>query len=767
MTRPSDPEAAPASGPVGRQLRRLVSTALAAFVALPALVGLAVAPATAGPGTVPAGTVTATGDPLAVTVQITEVSPTVLTPGEDLTVRATIRNDGDTTIEQPRASVLLNRVRPTTRAELQAWTDLEPTAAAGRRAAQAALPEPLEPGASTTVEVQVPADAIGLLPYEDSWGPRGLALEIGDGARRVGLQRTFLLWLTTDDVPQTRLSVLLPVTGPATTGTTPEEPDGATAQSPDDASDETTSDDEASGDQAAGAAATAELEELTGPQGRLANLLTVLRSDSGIGVAVDPALVEQAAAGGPHAQSWAAELTRTLPGRDTFALPWSDPDLAAAGHAGQPGLVGAAHDLSAGGSTAVLGVNARTDLLWAPASGTDKSTARLAAEVEAGTLVLGPDLLAPLAENVTAGSRATVTTEAGSLAALVPDATLDALLTDPANVETGATTATTVQRALAETAVVAREDTTTVRHLLLAPDRDWEPDVTATTAVLDALSAAPWLQQTPVSTLIGSSDTGTERAELPAAAAVEEELAPADVDTLAAARLDAQAFATVSDDPAALLAGLDQQLLAPLAVAWRADPAGRAQLVQSAVAEVQASMTGLSLAPLSNLNVISAHSDVRVTVRNDLAAPATVQVELRPAKACLASDGPVTVTVAAGTEETVTVAITATANCEVRVDAVLRAPGGHVVAPPVSFVARVSPTIEGVGTIVVGVLLAVGLVLGVVRTVRRGQSARRGARTEAEAIATGEVASVGVLGGGAPASGSTPAARPAPPEEKR
>ena len=57
---------------------------------------------------------------------------------------------------------------------------------------------------------------------------------------------------------------------------------------------------------------------------------------------------------------------------------------------------------------------------------------------------------------------------------------------------------------------------------------------------------------------------------------------------------------------------------------------------------------------------------------------------------------------------------------------------GTPVSQPVAFTARVTPTIEGVGTIVVGVLLAIGLVLGVVRTVRRGQSARRGSRVEAQ-----------------------------------
>ena len=54
-----------------------------------------------------------------------------------------------------------------------------------------------------------------------------------------------------------------------------------------------------------------------------------------------------------------------------------------------------------------------------------------------------------------------------------------------------------------------------------------------------------------------------------------------------------------------------------------------------------------------------------------------------------------------------------------------------------------APTVENVGTGVVGALLALGLVLGIVRTVRRGQSARRGSRRAAE----DEVRSLPVLGG--------------------
>ena len=86
-------------------------------------------------------------------------------------------------------------------------------------------------------------------------------------------------------------------------------------------------------------------------------------------------------------------------------------------------------------------------------------------------------------------------------------------------------------------------------------------------------------------------------------------------------------------------------------------------------------------------------------------------------------------------------------NLERELSEALTATDGLPVSPSVRFTAQVAPTIESIGTIVVGVLLAIGLVLGIVRTVRRGQSARRGARTEAEA---GTSTSLPVLGGAAP-----------------
>ena len=167
----------------------------------------------------------------------------------------------------------------------------------------------------------------------------------------------------------------------------------------------------------------------------------------------------------------------------------------------------------------------------------------------------------------------------------------------------------------------------------------------------------------------------------------------------------------------------------------------------SVVTEVGERTTGLSIAPVSDFRVIAASSALSVVVQNALTVPATVLLEVTPRTACLEVGEIPEVQVDAQSETSVRVPLSARANCSVAVTAQLTAPDGMAVSPTVRFTAQVAPTIESIGTIVVGVLLAIGLVLGIIRTVRRGQSGRRGARTEAEADAP---TSLPVLGGAAP-----------------
>ena len=649
----------------------------------------------------------ATAD-LPVTVEVTAITPAVLRPGEDLTVRAVVRNEGADEIAEPSVALTINRFRIGTRDDVAAWADADPSQTIGTVVDRETLEDPLEPGEERSVELEVPAAEVYLLTSADAWGPRGMAVEATDGFTRVGLERTFLMWLPTEQVPQTRLSVLAPVVGTASTTLVGTDLDDGAGE--------------------------ADLASLTEAGGRLERLLTATRGYDDVAWLVDPSVIS-AAQRTPAADAWVAQLSGAIGGRDVFALPWGDPDLAAAAHAGEASLLDLAAEVGDAADLSLLGVTPRTDLLLSPVEAPDLATSAVAAGLRASGLVVGPDALPPATDLLTPGARVDVATPAGTAVTLVPDATLTDLLVDPSRVTPGATPATAAQRALAETSVIPRQPTADVRHLLVALPRDWAADPTVVAAQLDAYAQAPWVRLSPMSALLGSTDLGTVREDPVGVSVDPAELDPSDLEALADARAKVSAFSEVLEDPDALLDQLDQQVLAPTSVAWRTEPGTRADVVAAVLAGADASTDGLSIAPLSSVSVISQSSERRFTVRNDLEQAATVRLAVSPRKACLAVVEEPVVTVAAGSAESVPVTLDARANCDVLVEAVLTTVSGTPVSEPVTFAARVAPTIENVGTAVVGALLAVGLVLGIVRTVRRGQGARRGARRVSEAEA--------------------------------
>ncbi|MGY4644390.1 DUF6049 family protein [Cellulomonas sp. URHB0016] len=664
-------------------------------------------------------------------VQITQVSPTVLRPGADLTVRATLHNTTDEVVQNPGANLRLGGFRMGSLSELRTWADGGSRSAVARKASASPVP-PLAPGASAPVVLTLAADDVPWLDLPDTWGPRGIAVDATAGNRVTDQQRTFALWLPSGDVPTVDVSLLAPVTGPPLAPSlTAAEPTTSGTGAPDT--------EPAPAPTAADPATVDRLEAATAPDSRLTALQDALSAHPEIGAVVDPALLAAAASAGTQAREWARTMTGTLDDRHVWALPWSDPDIAAAAHADRPDLVTLA--ARTGSDVSTLPVDGT--LLWAPpGDGPDRATAAVTDIADADALVVGSGTVRGDGLSGADGARQQVTGTSGTVPALVGDTTLTDLLVEPDLVEPASTTATAVQRALAELAVAARSAGGEPPPLLISPGRSWSPDLPRLDAMLDAFHAAPWVRVTPASTLLDGARS--DRGVLPSTAHDDAELSPASVQVLAGARERALGFATVTTDPQSLLAGVDAQVLAPLSVAWRQDPAGREALVAATVTSVDARTTGLFLAPQGDVTVISASSEVRFSVRNDLPVPATVLVDVKPRKACLEVGASEPVTVAANSAKTVPVHLVANANCDVVVVAQLTSAEGAAVSPPVQFTARVSPTIENVGTIVVGVLLAIGLVLGIVRTVRRGQSARRGARREP--VGTGSL-SLPVLGG--------------------
>ncbi|WP_426593852.1 DUF6049 family protein [Cellulomonas sp. McL0617] len=651
--------------------------------------------------------------PLSVTVHVDQISPSVLRPGQDLTVAATVTNTGTDVVEKPMLTLRLSRFLVSARDDLESWTSGTtcPSKSPCPQVAAVTLADPLGVGESASVAITLPAADVHLLDLPDTWGPRGLSVELLDGHTRVGVERTFLLWYPDESaVSPAPVSVLVPVVGP-----------GADPLSPQSAS----------------------LDSLVAPGGRLDSLTRTLAAHPDIGVAVDPALLASAAGGSTRAQAWASGLDADLAHHDVLALPWSDPDIGAAGHADQSALVQLAVDAS---STA--GIDA-SGILWTPTGGNlDQTTLAVAAQVHEPAVVVAPGSVE--ADKPKSGktpeARTAVRTPAGTVHALVPDTRLSALLTDPTSVDAQATPATTTQRALAELAVVARETPSDQPHVLMTAGRDWRPDTATVAALLSGLDTTPWVNVTDTSTLLGT-DAATGKATVPASAADPTALAPDQVRRLAAARDQAIAFATVTEEPDTLLKGVDAEVVAPLAVAWRAQPQQRADLVSRVLADLTTRTSGLSIAQLGDVHAVSSSNEVRMTVTNALDVPATVLLTVQPRKACLEAKAVPPVLVEAKTSTVVTVTLHAFANCEVVVDSRLTAHDGTPVSAPMTFTARVAPTIESVGTKVVGVLLAIGLVLGIVRTIRRGQSGRRGTRVDAE-----KPPPLPVLGGGEPGS---------------
>lgn len=732
----------------GRRARSVAAALVAsAVLALPAL---SAAPAAAsGSGTAPAASVPAAPatDDLPVSVAVTDVAPQVLEPGEDLTVTARLRNEGDEVVERPRASVRIYRYRMSSRDELSRWAASGASSPVGDVAASTVLDDPLEPGQQVTVEVTVPASAIGLLRTADAWGPRGLALDVFDGSSRVGIERTFLLWQSTEEVPTTRLGVLAPVVGPAT--------DPASAAAPEDGGEGDGEDGDGDGPDApvatgspaptatptggtgTGSGADGEdasddaLTALTSAGGRLSRLLQATGEHPSVTWAVDPALVDAAAAGSRADRAWLSALEDASGSREVLRLPWADPDLAAIAHAGDrdpdADLLRLAQDVTGSTGDSPLWSGAEPVLLAADEV-PDLATADRAAGSAPGVpLVVGSSALPPLGL-APVGARASVATASGAVSALVPDATLSALLTTPSAVQPGATAATTAQRALAETAVLARTGDDAGIDVLATLPRDWQPSATLTSAALDALEAAEWVDTVGVGELASGTDTAPERGDLPATSRAGTELTPAWVNALAADWRAAGEFASVVEDPAALLRGLDAALVAPLAVAWRDDPDGRATAVADARREATDRQSGLVAVLNEQFTVISSSAQITVAVRNELDQAARVRVELRPHKGCLDTARSELTTVPPEQETSVVLTLRASANCDVEVDVSLVSAGGRELATPVQFSARVAPTIESVGSWVVGVLLALALAFGIWRTVRRGQTARRGAR---------------------------------------
>ncbi|HMO10336.1 MAG TPA: DUF6049 family protein [Actinotalea sp.] len=663
-----------------------------------------------------------------VDVSITAITPTVLRPGTDLQVMATVINDGPE-VAEPRLLLHLNRSGFISRSSLDRWRTAGPDDPLGATVAQLDLPIVLAAGASTTVTIGVPATDLGLPTSSTSWGARGLGLEVVDAAdparQRLGAARTFVVWYPATEVNPTAVSVLVPVTGPPPS---------------DDAADE--------------------LAALTSDGGRLASVVAATATSQAVSWAVDPWLLETALGQGPSpgggepspgggepdtetgpARSWAQDVLRAAPGHHVTLLPWGDADVAALAHAGRPDLLDETIERSAD-RAGELGLGGTTDLLWPGAALPDMATASVAAARDLAILVGPGELTAASVLTYTPTGRSTLTTPRGAVEVLVPDERLSRALTvgsvaepgagtsgAPAGTMTGATAAADL---LAELAVITRERPADARHLLITVPRTWHPSVDVARAQLAALASAPFVAAQPIASLASQTSPDIARGTLPDLRPDDREVAATTLDAVARAVADRADLATIVADPSAMLGDLAAERLAPTALAWREDPAGRRALADAAQTRTQELRSTVSAPPGIGLILLATSGELPLRVANALDQPVTVQVRLRPSDSRLIAGDPVTVQIPALDEQTVTVPVHGVLTADVDVTVELLTPTGELLNDATTLTVRVRAEWENIGAGVISAVLALMLVIGLVRTIRRG---RRGSRASRQAAA--------------------------------
>lgn len=670
-------------------------------------------------------------------VEITDVAPAVLRPGEDMQITGRITNTTSETLRAPTVRLHIQPTVPSSREAVQGWLDglTDPyTYVQGLTS----LEDPLEPGATASFALELPAEANGFSP-SSAWGPRGIELSATSGTS-TGSARTALLWYP-DQSPLTspaELSVLVPLT--------------PTAQEWRDAVDDDV------------------------PVGQVAadRLLAVLDAvDGGASLAVDPVLlegvVEVAADGSPAADGTGGgdgSTTDAPTGDDATDAPTGDDatdagDGAGAGGSGAAGGEAADRhadlvDRLARASTAVdviplpyadadleplaerdagvlwdagvergatvfarAGISVLPDVEW-PAGTISDVGLGLLADLGAQAVVVSGDEIA--ADEAT-DARAVIDSPSGTLDALVGDTELGSALLDPGSAVLGR------QRVLALAALPTRADGDSPGSLLAVLPRD------VTAASLDgvgdrlaALSDAPWLRDANLRSLLGRTDAGAVRLDLPTAPAVPGSLGAAAIGDLVEAQGRLAAFVDATGP------GLDDAhrpgLLSPLARVLTTVPDVRDTLLERA-ATAEAELAGsITVEPGSDILLVSQSGAIPITIRNDLTLPATVEVSLRPDDDRLRVDAVERVELPASGATTVRVPVTAqVASGNVVVGVHVRAGADGVdLAQPASVAMRLRADWENTGTAILAGLLAIAFVLGLVRTIRRG-GRRREARS--------------------------------------
>lgn len=604
-------------------------------------------------------------------VQITQLTPRVLSDETTVQIQATINSPTD--LEDVDINFYMRSDSFVTAAQMQAYLDGDTRPGQWVTTQQV---EKVAANTATTITMKVDRDRLPLGSTWE-WGPRGITVTATseDGT---STDRSVLIWDSGYQVEPTRIAVIAPITRELTVL-----PGG-----------------------------NVDYQPLTQPQVQAAQTL-----------AQTPGVILAASADIWQSQP---QLTRQLQRRDAtaLALPQGDADLAAIAQLTErTDLMELTETSLQTAFTASDGV-ASPEWVLAQAPQLDRQT--IAAW--AGYTVVAPADIAPLQSltyhpslfsryRASTGEPTTLDDPDG-VNVVVPQGELSTLIgTKTPQV---ADQLDVSQMLIANSAIITRELPNQSRAVVALAAR-------GTDLELVSKHSQQLLQQRWVEPLTAADLEFTDEADLvereplmegsQIAGAITAEQANSGVEALQSIAATASAV----PDPTTLTTTLRQQLLALTSIQLRLEPDQRQQLLNamwSGAEEIDDLVTVAQSAPI---NLLDAKANLPVRVENSYAEPVEVVVHLRPSDPRLQVKDSVALQVPANSSALAEIPVNAVGSGNVTIRVIVKSNSGLVIDDRTDLTVRVRAGWESTATLIGAILLGLMVLVGIVRTVRRGR----------------------------------------------
>ena len=690
-----------------------------------------------------------------VSITLDEVTPWVDDKGT-LTVRGKISNTTKKAVEKPSLSLQMSTRKLDSESDLSSWkqgqarhrtvADLDHDGPEARKKAQkdndtddssgstldTSFDDTIDPGATAEFTFRVPADDLDLSTSSpvSTWGPRGLAVQLGDDTGLRASALGFTTWYPEPQFDQTKISLLAPVTLPG---------------------------------HSEGGLIPADRLDAAIAEGGSLDMIAKLLEHEELALAIDPRVIvsfEAAIAESPSADppeetegpdtgdgeetqsppigapenddadssdaeleaaedqrkrldSWYQDFVDAAQKHTVVALPYGDPDLSA--------LRGTKIDrlstFAQKQRTIVTDVfpDARTDIAWPVAGSATKNGLRALKKSGNSTAIIS-DAQQPSITGIhdDAHSQTTITDDGES--------TIDTLISDSKLTDMSAEViaednpAGLLSELVAESAVIQSEAPYRSRSLFVplpraAASANWEQTV-------EELSSAPWIAPTGVDEIL---DSDSEERGLLRTDSDAPHIRKKAVKSLAETRANQEDFNSVFSDRDSADIRLDRELLTCTSAAWTL---GRNANICAGQAREQSEklMDSLRLRKGSSVLLVTGEkTTIPVTIVNDSPAEATLRIRMKPKTPQLRAQETETVKVPAAETMRVDVPVEGLANADVPTTIEMVTADEVVLPEQESLMVRVRADWENIGTAVIGLGLAVVFVIGLIKTISRGR----------------------------------------------